>query len=75
MESSGMKTLGVGIDVAINHVGGEDMAGVRVGIAEEVGERDSRKRVVVGEFVLEEFHDGGFIEMKARGEGIRGRIG
>lgn len=37
--------MGGRVEIAINHVGGEDMFGERVRIAEEVGEGDGGKRV------------------------------
>lgn len=56
-----MKALSLRIDITIDDIGGEDMAGVRIRITQEVGEGNSRKRIVVGEIVLKELHGDGFI--------------
>jgi hypothetical protein len=53
-----VKTLSVWVDVSVDDIGCEDMTGVGVRVAEEIGERDGGKGVVVGEFVFEELHDG-----------------
>ena len=37
MKPDGMKALGSGIDVAIDHIGSKDMAGIGVGVGAGVG--------------------------------------
>ena len=43
-----MKALGGRVKVARDYVGGEDVCGVGVWVAEEVGEGDCGKGIVVG---------------------------
>jgi len=66
VQPGGVKTLSGGIDMAFDHVGSKDMAGIGVWIAEEIGKRDSREGVVIGEVILEELH-GEWIVKASRG--------
>lgn len=53
-----MKTLSLGVDISVNDIGCKDMARIRVGIAEEIGEGDGGEGVIVGKIILEKLHDG-----------------
>lgn len=62
MNSRGGKAAGFGVDGAINYVGGENVRGVGVWVAQEVGEGDGGEGVVVGV--------GGFVEFDHFGDGL-----
>lgn len=69
MQTYGVKTLSVWIDVPVDDIGCEHMTRIWVRVAEEVGKGDSGEGVVVGEFVLEELHDDvQFMEMNSSGK-------
>lgn len=51
-----MEPLGIRVDKAIDDIGREDMARVRIGIAKEVGESYRREGVVVREDTFEKLH-------------------
>jgi hypothetical protein len=57
-----MEALGGRIDITVDHVGSQDMAGVGIRVAEEVGERNGREGVVIGVHIFEKLHDGGVLE-------------
>ena len=54
-----------GVDIAINHVGSQDVAGIGVRITEKIGESDGGERIIVGKIILKELHCG--IKAKALG--------
>lgn len=56
MKPGSMQSLGGGVDIAINDIGCQHMARVRVRIAEKIGEGDGGEGIVVVEIVLEELH-------------------
>ena len=45
MQTDGVESLSVGIEISINHVGGENMFRVGVRVAEKVGKRDRGKGI------------------------------
>ena len=51
-----MKALGHRVDISINDISAEHVSRVRIRIAEEIGKADGRKRVLVLEGTLVEFH-------------------
>lgn len=57
MDAECLETPG-GVDGARDHVGGEDVGAVGVGVAEEVGEGYGWEGVVVGEGRIVEFDHG-----------------
>ena len=56
MKSNSMKTIGLGINIAVDHIGSQDVTGVRIRVPKEIGQGDSRKRIIVGKHVLEKLH-------------------
>lgn len=64
MNARGAQAASLGVDMAVDHVAGEDMRAVWVWVAEEVGEGDGGEGVVVGEVGVEIFyHCGGGKEL------------
>lgn len=57
MKPGGVESLSFRVNIAVDDIGREDMTGVRVGITEKIGQRDSREGIVVAENVFEELHD------------------
>ena len=58
MQTRGVEGLGDGVVEAVDGVGGEDVGGVGVRVAEEVGEGDCGEGVVVGGGAFVEFGHG-----------------
>jgi len=63
VDARGGEAAGDGIDVAVDHIGGEDVGAVGIGVAEKVCEGDGGEGVAVGE--------GGFVEFYHCGDGWR----
>ena len=56
MQSDRMETVGPWVDEPVDHVGGQDMSGIWIGITEEKCHGHGREGVVVGECIFEELH-------------------
>ena len=56
MQTGGAQALGKRVKVTIDHIGGEHVSGVRIRVAEEVGETDGWKWIFILEGVLIELH-------------------
>lgn len=64
MDARCAQPAGLGVDMAVDHVAGEDMCAVWVWVAKEVGEGDGWEGVVVREVgVVEFYHCGGGKEL------------
>jgi len=70
VQADGRQTLGFRVEVAGDGVCRGDVAGVRVRVAQEVGEGDGGEGVVVGVFFAVEFDHFGFAAAAAAGEGF-----
>lgn len=66
-----MEAVGVRVDIPINHIGSENMTGVRIRIAKEVGKRYGGEGVIVSEFILEELH---FVDEDGNTSGGKRRV-
>jgi len=73
VEADSRQALGLRVVVAGDGVGGEHVSGVRVGVAEEVGERDGRERVRVRLVGGVELDHGDVVVVESESVGVGGR--
>lgn len=74
MQTDGGQALGFRVVVARDGVGGGDVAGVGVGVAEEVGEGDGGEGVVVGVVCRVEFDHVGWVMLFRFDGGVDGSV-